>query len=336
MSTSTPSRTILVVGATGQQGGFVLSELANLLSSLSSGTKPEVNVLALTRTASSPKAQALPSKYPSLHLTVVEGDTRNPAPIFEAYPQIDSVFSYTTPPDEEPQANLLIDAVAAHVRKTDTQTPHSKKIHFVFSSVDRGGEPQSWENPTDIPHFREKHNIEIHLKAKADESEGRLTYTILRPVAFMDNLNPGGTFGMVFASLWSTMPASQKLQLVSVRDIGLFGAEALLASPASPHFLNRAIGLAGDNLTLGEARDIYRRVSKGRELPQAWWVVGWAVRGLVAAKHVGAMFTWFETHGYGVDVEALRRWEPGVLGFEAWLRESSRFEIPEGGSERVR
>ncbi|KAI1454742.1 NAD(P)-binding protein [Annulohypoxylon moriforme] len=325
MSISTPAHTILIVGATGQQGGFVLSELATLLSSQPLSTKPKINVLALTRTASSPKAQALPSKYPSLNLKVVEGDTRNPGPIFESYPQINAVFSYTTPPDEEPQAKFLIDAAVAHVRKSVTDAPHSQKIHLVFSSVDRGGEPQSWDSPTDIPHFREKHNVEVHLKAKADESEGRLTYTILRPVAFMDNLNPGGTFGMVFASLWSTMPATQKLQLVSVRDIGLFGAQALL-SPTDPQFLNRAIGLAGDYLTLGEARDIYRRVSEGQELPQAWWVVGWAVRGLVAAKHVGAMFSWFETHGYGVDIAALRKREPRVQSFEMWLRESSRFE----------
>lgn len=319
MATSTPTRTILVVGATGQQGGFVLSELAALLDDHFPTVRPKINVLALTRSASSPKAQALPSKYPSLDLKVVEGDTRAPAPIFEAHPHIDAVFSYTTPPDEEPQATFLVDAAAAAAKE--------KKIHFVFSSVDRGGEPVSWDSPTDIPHFREKHNVEVHLKAKADASGGRLTYTILRPVAFMENLNPG-TFGTVFAALWSTMPASQKLQLVSVRDIGLFGAQALL-SPTSPEFANQAIGLAGDNLTLGEARDIYRRVSGGMELSQAWWVVGWAVRGLVAAKHVGKMFTWFEMTGYGVDIEALRKREPRVQNLEMWLKESSKFELGE-------
>lgn len=140
---------------------------------------------------------------------------------------------------------------------------------------------------------------------------------------------------MVFASLWSTLPASRKLQLVSVRDIGLFGAQALL-SPTTPKFLNRAIGLAGDNLTLGEARAIYRRVSRDhQELPQAWWIVGWAVRGLIAAKHVGAMLRWFETDGYGVDVEKLREEEPRVQDFETWLRESSRFECTKGEEESV-
>ncbi|KAI1411208.1 NAD(P)-binding protein [Hypoxylon sp. FL1857] len=320
MSTST--RTILVVGATGQQGGYVLSELSTLLSTNKTKAKAnaKVKVLALTRSASSPKAQALPAKYPDLDLEVVEGDTRAPEPIFAAHPDIDTIFSYTTPPDEEPQATLLIDSTAAHCRT------HSKKIHIVFSSVDRGGEPKSWDTPTDIPHFVQKHNVELHLRAAADTSEGRLTYTILRPVAFMDNLNPGGAFGMVFASLWSTLSASRTLQFVSVRDIGLFGAKALL-DPSNPKHSNRAIGLAGDDLTLGEARDIYRRVSGGQELPQAWWIVGWAVRGVVAAKHVGVMFSWFESDGYGVDIKALREEEPRVQDFETWLRESSKFEF---------
>lgn len=124
------------------------------------------------------------------------------------------------------------------------------------------------------------------------------------------------------------MPSSRKLQIVSVRDIGLFAAKALL-HPDSPEYRGRAIGLAGDELTLDEARAIFRRVA-GRELPQAWSVVGWAVRNVLAGKHVGTMFAWFERAGYGVDVAALRAREPRLQDLETWLRESSRFEFSEG------
>lgn len=179
---STPS-TILVVGATGRQGSSVLTELANLLSASPSPTKTtKIKVLALTRSASSPKAQALASEHPTLDLEVVEGDSRRPEPIFAAHPAIDAVFSYTTPPDEEPQAVGLVDAAAAHARSAS-----GRKVHFVFSSVDRGGEPASWDTPTDIEHFEQKHNVEVHLRNACDGSGGALTYTILRPVAFMDN-----------------------------------------------------------------------------------------------------------------------------------------------------
>ncbi|KAI8964712.1 NAD(P)-binding protein [Daldinia sp. FL1419] len=315
---STPPCTILVVGATGQQGGSVLAELSHQLLTTSHA---KIKVLALTRTASSPKAQALASKYPTLDLTVVEGDAKDPESIFKEHPNIDTVFSYTTPPNEEPQAVHLIDAACAH------GSP-KKPTHFVFSSVDRGGEPKSWDTPTDIPHFAEKHNVELHLRTVAEGSGGKLTYTILRPVAFMDNFNPGGAFGMVFASLWNTMSASRKLQLVSVRDIGLFAAKALLHR-SDPRYLNRAIGLAGDELTLEEARAAYARVSGGTALPQAWSIVGWAVRGLVV-RNVGSMFRWFETDGYGVDIQALKEEEPRVQDFETWLRESSKFEFENG------
>lgn len=133
---------------------------------------------------------------------------------------------------------------------------------------------------------------------------------------------------MVFASLWNTLPPSRKLQLVSVRDIGLFAAKALIL-PTSYHH-NTAIGLAGDELTYDEAREIYYRVAQEQEeLPQAWWVVGWVVRRLFAARDVGAMFSWFEKKGYGVDIVALRMEEPRLQDFETWLRESSKFKLDE-------
>lgn len=201
------TRTILVVGATGQQGGFVLAEL-NLVSTNSTNTATttsrantdaKIKVLALTRSASSPKAQALASRFPGLDLQVVEGDTRSPEPIFAAHPDIDAVFSYTTPPDEEPQATALIDAAAAHAKEK------GKTVHFVFSSVDRGGEPKSWDTPTDIPHFAEKHNVEVHLRDVAGNSGGGLTYTILRPAAFMDNCESLPTYMLSYLA-WLSSP----------------------------------------------------------------------------------------------------------------------------------
>ncbi|KAI1506391.1 nucleoside-diphosphate-sugar epimerase family protein [Biscogniauxia marginata] len=307
------TRTILVVGATGQQGTAVLEALSEFTSSSSSSSSstpsiPKIKILALTRSASSPKARALPSTYPGLDLELVEGNTRDPGPIFAAHPDIDAVFSYTTPPDEVPQARALIDAAAASGRVS----------HFVFSSVDHGGEPKSWDSPTEIPHFREKHEIEVHLRAACGgggrkDKNKKMTYTILRPVAFMDNLNPTSAFGAAFASLWATMPRDTKLQVVSVRDIGRAAARALLL------------------LQTDAGRSRYADRAAGLQLPQAWTVVGWGVRW--AAREVGLMFRWFETDGYGVDIAALRREEPGLQDFETWLRESSRFECGRGRGE---
>ncbi|ORY64492.1 uncharacterized protein BCR38DRAFT_435285 [Pseudomassariella vexata] len=305
------ARTFLIVGATGQQGSSVLSALSKLLSLSSFSSSPAPKILALTRSAKSAKAQTLTTKYPQLNITVVEGDVKDPTPIFEAHPGINSVFAYTKPPNEEPQAIPLIDAAAA-----------AGLSQIVFSSVERGGDKRSWDNPTDVPHFLQKHNIELHLKQKAEQSHGKLDWTILRPTAFFDNLNPG-TFGKVFASLWATMPETTKLQLVSCRDIGLFAAKALLEPEK---WSGRAVGLAGDEMTLGEARNIYRRVV-GRELPEAWGPVGQGVRWAIG--DLSKMFNFFEKNGYGVDIKNLREEESELQDFETWLKQSSKHEVRE-------
>ncbi|KAI0393571.1 nucleoside-diphosphate-sugar epimerase family protein [Xylariaceae sp. FL0594] len=300
---------ILVVGATGQQGGAVLAELAHLAPTTSALLSRETKILVLTRSAV--KAQSVIEKYGQLlNLEIVEGDTRNPGPIFAAHGDIDAIFALTTMParEEEEQARDLITSAARHGVR-----------HFVYSSVERGGDDRSWENPTNVPHFVTKHNIEHHLRNVCTENPS-MKYTILRPVAFMDNLNPTSPFGPIMAALWATMPNDTKLQVVSVRDIGVFAVKALL----HPHkFENRALGLAGDELTLLDVRATYRRVA-GLQLPQAWTIVGYAMRWMV--EEIGSMFTFFEKEGYHVDIRKLRSEEPRLQDFETWLKESSKFE----------
>lgn len=135
-------------------------------------------------------------------------------------------------------------------------------------------------------------------------------------------------FGPVMAAIWSTMPATTKLQLVSVRDIGVFGAKAVLHPEK---YAGRAIGLAGDELTLLEARAVYRKVA-GLQLPQAWKIVGTGIRWL--SKEMGSMFRFFETTGYGVDIGKLRAEEPRLQDFETWLTESSTFECGQGKGKK--
>lgn len=73
---------------------------------------------------------------------------------------------------EEKQGKDLVDAALKNSVK-----------HFVYTSVDRQGE-KSLDNPTNIPHFISKHNIEHHLIDSAKGSA--MTWTILRPVAFLE------------------------------------------------------------------------------------------------------------------------------------------------------
>ncbi|KAK4152308.1 hypothetical protein C8A00DRAFT_16373 [Chaetomidium leptoderma] len=297
---------ILVVGATGKQGGAVVKALLDLPEGPS-----RFHILALTRDVQSDRAKALASAHQGA-VELIQGDNTNPEPIFASQPKgsIAGLFVVTAAggkTSEEQQAIPLIDAAAAHGVK-----------HIVFTSVDRGGDEKSWTNPTTIKHFAAKHNVELHLRDKAEKEggAGKFTWTILRPVAFLDNMAPGGMMCSMFTAMWAASLAPEtKLQLVGVKDIGAFAALAF-SEPAQ--WSGRAVGLAGDELTLAEAREKFARVT-GKKLPQTWTILGKAV--LWAVKEVGDMFAFFEQEGYGADIEA-RRKEAPMQDFEAWLRES--------------
>ena len=69
-----------------------------------------------------------------------------------------------------------------------------------------------------------------------------MSWTVLRPVAFMDNFGPG--FGMkVFMSAWKQTLGAKPLQLIATSDIGHYAAQSF-ANPQ--RFNGQAIGLAGD------------------------------------------------------------------------------------------
>ncbi|KAL4728248.1 hypothetical protein ACLX1H_004990 [Fusarium chlamydosporum] len=225
------TRDILIVGATGQQGKAAINALFNTLKQ--SSHQDSTSILALTRSVSSPKSQALCNQYPGI--VIVEGNTQTPKPIFENYPSIKSIFIVTVPPDDETQAIPLIEEATSRSSQVD---------HIVFSSVDRGGDEVSWSQSTEIPHFAAKHRIEHRLRDLCIETGKR--WTILRPTGFMDSYNPG-FFGKMMASLWAEgMPKDRKMQLISTHDIGIFAAKALLDPEG---WAGKSVALAGDDLS---------------------------------------------------------------------------------------
>lgn len=152
--------------------------------------------------------------------------------------------------------------------------------HFVYSSVDRGG-ANSENDPTNIPHFISKHNIEQHLFAKAKGSD--MSWTVLRPVAFFENLTPN-FFGKMFSSSWLLRLGEdkKKLQLVATSDIGFFAAQSFLNSE-SEQYKNRGISLAGDELTFNQFKEIFEKKT-GEKLPTTYLFLAgflnWMVKDL--------------------------------------------------------
>ena len=310
----TTTKAILVTGATGKQGGSVLKHLATGPSSSS------YTLLAVTRDADSTSAKRIIEQYPAVKL--VQGNLNDVSALFTAAKavlrecgqeqQIWGVYSVQvsmgknfTNESEVKQGSSLID-----------QSIKEGVTHFVYSSVDRGGNQRSFENTTPIPHFQNKYEIERHLLEQAGEKGENMGWTILRPVAFMDNLVPGFPTKVFLAALRDTLQG-KSIQWLSVEDIGLFGARAFRDHE---EWNARAEGIAGSQLTFEEMSACFEKVI-GSPVPATYGVFGSAL--MWAVTEVNVMITWFATEGYNADISKLRKEEPKLCDFEGWLRERS-------------
>lgn len=308
-------KTILVTGATGKQGRATIDALLASISTSTSKSTTPLTILALTRNMSSPSAASLARKLPN-NVQLLQGDLDDSPGIFAAAAQatlhpVWGVFGVTTPMGggEERQGKGLVDAaIAAGVRR------------FVFSPVERGaGEEKSFATPTNVPHFITKHNIEHHLREQAEKHGGEMSWTILRPVAFMDNFTPDLP-GKLFSTAWKqSLGAHAPLQLISCADIGVVAAQAFLSPEA---YTNRALSLASDEITYAQAEQIFRD-KVGTDIPTTYGFLARA--GLWAMKDLGLMFRWFREEGFGADVEGLRREHAGLLRFGEWLEKEGAF-----------
>ncbi|PQE08991.1 nucleoside-diphosphate-sugar epimerase family protein [Rutstroemia sp. NJR-2017a WRK4] len=310
---------ILITGATGKQGGSVIRSLIKC--------NAPFTILAVTRNAHSPSALKLAQTSPKIKL--VEGDLDDPAALFRtarsklpASTPIWGVFSVQVAKPksdiEKRQGIALIDeSIKQNVK------------HFVYSSVDRGGSRSS-SNPTKIPHFIYKHEIEQHLMAStstsssaAGETSSAMDWTILRPTAFFENFTPD-YLGKVFTAAWEmTLKENKSLQMIATSDIGSFAAKAFMNPEEAK---GKMISLAGDDLTYEEMERIFKEKT-GREVPTTWKLPVKLM--MLAVKELGVMFKWFGEEGYNADVKELKKEEPELKDFGTWLETESRFETRE-------
>jgi len=283
---SDSERVVLVMGATGQQGGATARKL------LDNGWK----VRALVRDPSKPQAVALAAAGAQ----IVQGDYDDRASLEAALAGVYGAFSVQTPfaawgtEGETRQGNAIADAaLAAGVR------------HLVYSSV--GGANRN----TGIPHFESKWQVEQHIAGLG------IPATILRPVFFMENfatiLPPQEQDGtLVFAM---PMQPERPLQLIATADIGSFAAMAF-AQPE--RWIGQSLDLAGDELTLPQIAAAWGEVV-GRPAQFAPVPVE-ALRE--SSDDMYRMFNWFDTVGYSADIAALREQHPELKSFATWLRET--------------
>src|SRR5256884_5579570 len=264
------TKTILVAGATGQQGGAVARELM----------KRGHRVFGLTRSTSKFKDLA------TAGIEGVQGDLTDKTSLAPLLRNADGFFIVTTPfePDfsvhpekEVQQGKNAIDAAKA-----------AKVSHVVLASV------ASADEDTGIPHFESKAKVERHLKAS------RVPHTITRPVAFMDNYaSPWMVSSLRGGIMQGPVPPRSRQQLVAVKDIGEIVAPAF----ENPRMaLGKTVEPPGDEVDL---RHLPAALSTKVGHP-----IRYAEQSEEEARKIMGddglrMFQFFKTKGYHVDIPAL-------------------------------
>lgn len=305
------SKSLLVIGATGHMGGSLIK------AAVSNANNP-FTILAVTRNSESPSAEKL--KKLSSSVKLVRGDLANSNAIFdnakrvsESTPPVWGAFYVQNPlakgssPDlEQKEGKAFIDACIQNGVQ-----------HFVYGSADRHGDDANTKT-TNIPGFISKYHIEHYLREQCDEKKS-MTYTILRPVSFMDNFT-GDFQGRVSLTVWKVViPKKVPMQLIAVKDIGEF---ALLAfqNPMAAEFHNTALSLAGDEITFDEAAREFKKRT-GKDIPTTLGLVAHGV--LLMLKEVKLMFEYFGRERCAADIELCRKLRPEMLTWGDWLDQES-------------
>jgi uncharacterized protein YbjT (DUF2867 family) len=290
---------IVVTGATGKQGGSLLRAL--LTQSNTTDVAADAIIYAVTRDPDSSAARSIASL--SSRVKIVRGDFSNTSALFSALPRSNlGLYIVTTPgKNEVAWAKALI----------DTATERNIQ-HIVFSSVDRG-RANGGNTPSTVPHWQSKHEIESYLRRRAKESNGKLTYTILRPVFFLDNLTPDFA-GKVSASIWKDYLQNKKLKVIDSKDIGTVAASAFM-NPVSPFWRNAEINLAGDELTFTAANRIFM-AKTGKPMSTTPKFLTALI--LFAANDLKLMTSFLQTEGFGAAVQREID-QIKLAGFEDWL-----------------
>ncbi|TIS56230.1 MAG: NmrA/HSCARG family protein [Mesorhizobium sp.] len=281
----TTKRSVLVTGATGQQGGAVARAL------LSRGHR----VKALTRKLDSDAARALASAGAD----VVSGDLGDTASVVKAASDVDTMFLMGNSYEAGMEAETRQGIIAADAAKA------AGIGHLVYSSV------ADADKKTGIPHFESKYLVEKHVTGLG------IPYTISAPVAFMENIVSPWSIGALRQGTQAfAMPPKRVLQLVALADIGAFVAALV---ERREQVFGKRFDFAGDELSGEEQAKI---LSQAIGRPIAYQEIPIEAARL-QSEDAALMFEWFDRVGYDADISALHRDFPEVRwhSFADWARE---------------
>lgn len=262
------NRTILVVGATGNQGGSVARSLIGR----------GFSVHGMTRDPSQPAAQELES----LGIEMVKGDLYEPSTLEPFVAEADGVFGVSDFWSEGYEGQV------EQVTNLARASADAGVEHFVFSGV--GGS----ERDTGVPHFDSCDEIEGNIR------DLDLPYTFLRPVFFMQNYEP--FYEDILAGTLA-LPVEEETnhQMIDLEDIGRVAAQ-VFADPG--RYVGQAYELAGDEGTLADVAAVFSDVL-GRKVEPLYLPIEDAREGF--GDEFADMCQWFIDEGYQSDIAGMNQ-----------------------------
>jgi uncharacterized protein YbjT (DUF2867 family) len=213
-----PGQPVLVLGATGTQGGAVAREL------LTAG----FSVSALVRDPRSERSRALGESG----VRLVHGDLLDPLSLRPAFAEVAVVYAVTTPfehgPDEEERQG---EAIIAAARTTGL-------AWLVFASVTAA-------DRAPVPHFQSKARIERSL------ARSGVPWTVIAPSYFYENIL-GSRRAITEGRLPIALPPDKPLHQVALANLGALVATVLTRRD---EHLARRVQVAADAPTPAEMAD---------------------------------------------------------------------------------
>ena len=280
------SKTILVTGGTGNQGGGVAKKLS------AAGFKVKV----LTRNTASVKAVDLQK----LNIELVKGDLDDAESYRQHLKDVYGVFSVQA-----------LEKNSAKEIKQGTMLPTLAKEagvqHFLYSSVIGAN------SITGIPHFDSKHTIENHIKSTG------LLYTIIRPASFYENfLIPQVKSGILKGKLVQPINGETVQQYIAAADVGIV-ARKIFEHPEM--YMHKTLPLAAEQLSTYEVAEIFSQAMNRKIVYKK--LPGLIVK-IFMGKNLYKMFKWVD-NGNMAEKEVLQSTKesfPGLSDLKTWVQQN--------------
>lgn len=276
---------ILVFGATGQQGGSVVTAL------LKSGW----SVRAMVRDTSSQNSALLRDAG----VDVVEGTFDDPDKMRAAMKGAYGVFSV----QPSSPGGAVTDEEEVRYGKTIADLAVDGDIkHLIYSSGSAAG-----EKPTGVAHYDTKADIESYIRKLP------IVSTIVRPATFMELLTMPG-FGLDEKRFTFFMQPEQAMQVLAVQDIGKIIA-AIYSDPL--RFGGKTFEIASDAVT-GLELEAFFSEAAGHPIPYSRFT-----DDTLTANPFLQKLTSLVDDGRlagNADLHFLRQINPELLSFKSWLK----------------